>query len=269
MATYIIGDIQGCFDDLLKLLNKIEFNTNKDKLIFCGDLVNRGGQSLDVLRWVYAHQNYCQVTLGNHDLSLLSQYFVPEFRKSKNREFKQIFQSSDCSVIMKWLLKQKLLIELKEFKILVAHAGIYPIWTKKRAKKEASRVESLLIKNPVEVFKKMYGVKPNHWHKSLSGIDRTRFAINSFTRMRYLYKNKGLNLKAKGAINSFPKLIPWFNCPREKKINSTIIFGHWSTLGLHSQNGVMCIDTGKVWGGQLTALKVDNLNKKEQHIFQV
>jgi bis(5'-nucleosyl)-tetraphosphatase (symmetrical) len=269
MATYIIGDVQGCFKALLKLLKKIKFDESKDKLIFCGDLVNRGGESLEVLRWVYAHKDVCQVTLGNHDLSLLAQYFVPKLRKRKNKEFNKVFQSRDCSKLMNWLLKQNLLLELKKFNTLVVHAGIYPTWSKKRAKKEAIRVEKLLQKKPVKIFKKMYGAKPNHWDKSLKGMDRTRFVINSFTRMRFLYKNYGLNFNAKGSINKSPHLIPWFNYKTHKKMNSTIIFGHWSTLGLFSNSNVMCLDTGKVWGGRLTALKLDNLDKKGKHIFQV
>ena len=269
MATYVIGDVQGCFKALTKLLKKIKFDKQKDKLVFCGDLVNRGGQSLEVLRWVYRHRKSCQVTLGNHDLSLLAHYHVPKFRKKKNLEFKQIFKADDCHILMTWLRHQKILLELKKYKVLIVHAGIYPSWSKKTAKKEAARVEKLLKEKPMKVFNNMYGIKPNHWTRSIRGKGRTRFVINSFTRMRFLYKNKGLNFKAKSSLKNSPKLIPWFDCKQLKQIKYTIIFGHWSTLGLYSGNGVICLDTGKVWGGQLTALKLDNLNKKHKHIFQV
>jgi len=269
MSTYVIGDIQGCFDDLLKLLEEIQFNNKTDTLIFCGDLVNRGGSSLEVLRWVYANQNCCRVILGNHDLSLLAQYYEPKFRKLKNIEFQQIFSASDCNLLMNWLINQQILVYLKKFKTIVVHAGIHPLWNKKRAIKEAKNIQYLLSSNPKKTLSKMFGSKPNHWHDTLNGIDRTRFAINSFTRMRFLYKNGGLNFKAKGKIDNFPQLIPWYEYPSREKLKDTIVFGHWSALGLFSKNGVICIDTGKVWGGKLTALKLDNLDKKGQHVFQV
>lgn len=269
MSCYVIGDVQGCFDDLLSLLKNINFNNSIDTLVFCGDLVNRGGQSLDVLRWIYANQKHCKVVLGNHDLSLLAQYHIPQLRKKKNIEFQQIFAAPDCEILMKWLLRQNLLLYLKEYNSIIVHAGLCPQWTKKRAIKEAKRVESQLINDPIKVFSHMFGTKPNHWNKSLKGMERTRFVINCLTRIRFMYKNGGLNFKAKGAIKTFPRLIPWYEYLPRKHIKEKIVFGHWSALGLFSKDGVMCIDTGKVWGGRLTALKLDNLEKKGQHIFQV
>ncbi len=269
MSTYIIGDVQGCFSALMALLEKIQYNDSHDKLIFCGDLVNRGGQSLETLRWIYAHQQNCQVTLGNHDLSLLAQYYVKRLRKSRNAEFQKIFDAADCSNLMKWLRYQNILIHDKTLKKIIVHAGIYPLWSLKRAKKEAHFVESYLQNKPVKFFKNMYGAQPNHWHKSLTGMDRARFAVNSFTRMRFLFKNNGLNFKAKGEIESFPKLIPWFRFKPYKKKKHTIIIGHWSALGLMHENNVICLDTGKVWGGKLTALKISNKPDDKQQIFQV
>jgi len=269
MATYIIGDVQGCFDALMQLLLKVEFDETSDKLIFCGDLVNRGGQSLQTLRWIYAHQQCCQVTLGNHDLSLLAQYYVKRLRKSRNKEFQEIFKAADCSNLMSWLKGQKLLIHAKSSKNIIVHAGIYPLWSLKRAKKEAKYVETCLRDRPKIFFENMYGAKPNHWSKSLKKMDRARFAINSLTRMRFLYKNNGLNFKAKGDIKSFPKLIPWFRFKPYKKKKHTIIIGHWSALGLMQENNVICLDTGKVWGGKLTTLKISKNNKHKQQIFQV
>ncbi len=269
MSTYIIGDVQGCFDALMALLIKVKFDESKDKLIFCGDLVNRGGQSLATLRWIYANQKICQVTLGNHDLSLLAQFYLYRLRKTRNSEFQEIFQAPDCANLMNWLRNQSVLIHDKRIKKIIVHAGIYPLWSLKRAKKEAKFVESFLQNHPVKFFKNMYGAHPNHWNKSLSGTDRARFAVNSLTRMRFLFKNNGLNFKAKGEIESFPKLIPWFRFKPYKKKKYTIIFGHWSALGLMQENNVICLDTGKVWGGKLTALKIsDNLEDKQQ-IFQV
>lgn len=273
MTTYAIGDVQGCFDALIELTEKINFDPNKDKLIFCGDLVNRGGQSLEVLRWIYAHQKQCEVVLGNHDLALLAQYFVPKFRKKRNQEFQQIFQAVDSSILMHWLKQQNILIHKKNINKVIVHAGINPKWTLKRAKKEAKRLENILKNKPLKFFSKMYGVKPNHWDNALKGMDRARFVVNSFTRMRFLYKNGGLNFKAKGTIETFPRLIPWFEHETRKLIKPQIIIGHWSALDLFSQKNVICIDTGKVWGNKLTALKLTKSKlkdiKKSKLIVQV
>ncbi len=269
MATYLIGDVQGCFDALMQLLHKIKFNSTKDKIIFCGDLVNRGGQSLEVLRWVYAHQNVCRVTLGNHDLSLLAQYHVQRLRKKKNTEFSQIFASADASLLLNWLRQQNLLIQLKKYKKVIVHAGIYPLWTLNRARIEAKNIENWLQKKPKEFFNNMYGSKPNHYSNKLKGMDRARFAVNSLTRMRFLYKNGGLNFSAKGEIETFPKLIPWFHYPDRKKIKATIVIGHWSALGLYAENNLICLDTGKVWGGALTAYRLKSSSTRKNAIFQV
>ena len=269
MSTYVIGDVQGCFDDLQQLLRKITFNYNKDKLIFCGDLVNRGGQSLEVLRWIYAHQKQCEVVLGNHDLSLLAKYYLNPSKKSNNPEFEKIFRADDCSTILHWLLNQKLLITKNKYHAIIVHAGIYPKWSIKRAQIEAKNIEKLLITKTIELLKNMYGSKPNHWDKQCLGLDRARFGINSLTRMRFLYKNGGLNFKAKAGIEAFPKLIPWYNYKPRKICNKTIIFGHWSALGLHQKNKTICLDTGKVWGGKLTALKLTRSKLTINNTFQV
>ena len=269
MASYAIGDVQGCYESLLKLIKKINFDPEKDKLYFCGDLVNRGGKSLEVLRWVYAHRESCKVVLGNHDLALLAQYYVPELRDERHKEFSKIFKSTDCEELLDWLTHQKLLIHKKKFKKVIVHAGIYPKWNLKTAKREATYVESILKNSPLHFFKNMYGSKPNHWKKSLQGMDRARFIVNSFTRMRYLFKNSGLNFRAKGGIKTHEKLVPWFLFRQRVKIKSQIVFGHWSALGLHIDKDFICLDSGKVWGGKLTALKLAKSVKKSKHIFQV
>lgn len=269
MSTYVIGDVQGCFKALMDLLNKINFNPNGDKLIFCGDLVNRGGESLEVLRWIYAHQNCCRVTLGNHDLSLLSKYYIPKLRKKTNREFQKIFSATDCSILMKWLINQKVLLNFKKYNAIIVHAGIYPSWDETTAIREANSIEEYMKTKPKKFFKNMYGSKPNHWSEQLTGMNRIRFGVNSFTRMRYLFKNGGMNFRAKGEIDKFTKLIPWFKYQPKTIIKSKIIFGHWSALGMYNKKNVVCLDTGKVWGGKLTALKLSKSRIKSNHIFQV
>jgi bis(5'-nucleosyl)-tetraphosphatase (symmetrical) len=186
MATYVIGDVQGCYKAFLKILSKIKFNPKKDKMIFCGDLVNRGGRSLEVLKWCYKNRKSCKVVLGNHDLSLLAQYYVPKIRKKSNKEFNAIFAYKKCEKLMAWLLDQKLIIHLKKFDTVIVHAGIYPKWSLKRAKKEAKFTLRLLKENPSKFLKNMFGAFPNHWLKSQKDMARARFAINSFTRMRCL-----------------------------------------------------------------------------------
>lgn len=269
MSTYVIGDVQGCFKALMSLLKKINFNPENDKLIFCGDLVNRGGDSLQVLRWVYSHQKNCRVTLGNHDLSLLAQYFIPKTRKRKNTEFKKIFAASDCGLLMQWLLRQNILIKVKKYNSIIVHAGIYPTWSSESAIKEALFLEHYIKTKTHKFFKNMYGTKPTHWSKQLKGMNRARFVVNSFTRMRYLFKNGGMTFKAKGEMDKFSKLIPWFKYKAKIKKNEKVIFGHWSALGLYNKKNVVCLDTGKVWGGNLTALKLKKPGIKPKHIFQI
>ncbi len=270
MATYIIGDVQGCYDAFIQLLEKVNYKAQSDSLVFCGDLVNRGGQSLEVLRWVYAHQDNCRTVLGNHDLSLLAHYYIPKLRKKSNTEFTEIFKATDCKLLMNWLVNQPLILHLKKQDVVVVHAGIYPKWSLKRAKKEAKYVEEKWLKiKPLSFFQKMYGTRPNHWDKNNSGIDRARFATNVLTRMRFLFKNGGLNFKAKGEIERFPNLVAWFNFNPRKAIKPRIIIGHWSALGLMYENNVICLDTGKVWGGKLTALKLSKNDNHKQQIYQI
>lgn len=255
MSTYVIGDVQGCFDPLMKLVKAIDFNPQSDRLLFCGDLVNRGGQSLDVLRWIYAHQNSCDSVLGNHDLSLLSKYFA-EKNQWKNKEFETIFSASDSSLLIDWLLNRPLYLDLKEY--IIIHAGLYPKWSIKKFKKMADATTELLKREPDVFFSTMFGNQPKLWNDDLQGEDRHRFVINAATRMRFIKKNGTLNFSENRKIPQNKSLIPWFEHKSIKKIKQRIIFGHWSALGLYSDNFVTCLDTGKVWGGSLTAMRLDD-----------
>ncbi len=261
MATYAIGDVQGCFDPLMKLLKVIGFNPGEDRLVFCGDLVNRGGQSLDVLRWVYAHQNSCLTVLGNHDLSLLSKYYLKKFR-TKNTEFQAIFNAPDVSLLMNWLLHQPLYIQHQGS--LIIHAGFYPWWRIKQFKQLATTTEKTMQEDPPRFFKTMYGNTPKKWSEDLEPHLKCRFVINASTRMRFVKKDGSLNLNQNGRQSTIKSLQPWFNHLPQKGFKKHIVFGHWSALGLFQDKNVTCLDTGKVWGGQLTALRLD-----DQQIFQV
>ena len=255
MATYVIGDVQGCFDALIQLIKVIKFNPNQDKLIFCGDLVNRGGRSLDVLRWVYAHQYCCDSVLGNHDLSLLSKYYDPD-AKVTNLEFKEVFEAADAPLLMQWLLHRPLYI--KQDENIIIHAGIYPEWSIKQFKKLAQQTHQTLLNDPKWFFKNMYGNNPKKWSSDLGQEAKIRFVINASTRMRFVKTDGALNFSENGRNTQVKNLKPWFSYKTINKLKAHIIFGHWSALGLYQDKNVTGLDTGKVWGGQLTALSLEN-----------
>lgn len=259
MNQYVIGDVQGCFDDLMDLLDAIDFNPSCDRLYFCGDLVNRGGQSLEVLRWVYAHQFCCQTVLGNHDLSLLARYYIDTMAAS-SKEQRKVFNAPDVSILMKWLIKQPLLIELKDD--IIVHAGIYPLWTIQQAKEQANAVHSMIKKKPKKFLKLMFGSRPDHWDENLDDVSLMRFVINALTRMRFIGKDGKLDFEQNGSPEKASNLIPWYLYPERKAIPKHIIFGHWSALGYYSNDFCTCLDSGKVWGGKLTALC---LNDRKTH----
>jgi bis(5'-nucleosyl)-tetraphosphatase (symmetrical) len=175
MSTYIIGDVQGCFDALMELTDVIQFNPQHDQLIFCGDLVNRGGQSLDVLRWVYAHQSCCDSVLGNHDLSLLRKYYSKK-RMGRNKEFNQIFKAPDVTLLMNWLLNRPFYIRSNRH--VVVHAGIYPFWTYKQFKELAAVTHKKMVDDPKTFFSSMYGNTPKKWSADLPEMAMLRFVVN-------------------------------------------------------------------------------------------
>ncbi|MCF6301074.1 MAG: symmetrical bis(5'-nucleosyl)-tetraphosphatase, partial [Proteobacteria bacterium] len=195
MAHYVFGDIQGCFTAFQQLLDKINFNPVSDHLTFCGDIMNRGGQSLEMLRWTYANQYCCRTVLGNHDLSILSKYFIPEFR-TDNPEIERIFEAKDVSLMMNWLLGQPLLIEFKSQ--IVIHAGVYPSWNLPKLKLLTRQAQKQMTEQPVKFFKQMYGDKPDLWVENLSQQKANRFVINTVSRMRFLDSKNRLNLTEKG-----------------------------------------------------------------------
>jgi len=265
MAIYAIGDLQGCYKDLLELLNKINFKSEKDTLWFVGDLVNRGPDSLSTLRFVKDLGQSAQTVLGNHDLHLLAIH--QGIRKNNDSDIQKIIDAPDCEDLMQWLRQQPLLHYDAQSQFTMVHAGIYPHWTLDQAKEYANELETILSSEQYpEFFKNMYGNSPDQWQESLSGWDRIRFICNSFTRMRYCHPNGQLDFTFNGAPGSEENdLIPWFNLQSRCTENNKIIFGHWSTLGyFKKQNNltlpknIYATDTGCVWGGQLTALNIDN-----------
>ena len=261
MATYAIGDIQGCFDDLLRLLDKIKFDPTHDTLWFVGDLVNRGTKSLETLRFVKSLGDGAVTVLGNHDLHLLAIAYLDKKSKKKDT-LDAILNAPDRNEIIDWLRHRPLFHHQHGFCLL--HAGLPPQWNFSTTKKMAHSAEKVLRgKNHLNFFENMYGEKPNVWSEELKGLERTRFIINCFTRLRYCTEKGELNFHEKGALGSQSKqLQPWFNVPKRKSAEMKIIFGHWSTLGYYAKDNCYGIDTGALWGGELTALKLGDKPKR-------
>lgn len=257
MATYAIGDLQGCYASLLRLLEKIKFDDTKDTLWFAGDLVNRGPDSLSTLRFVKSLGDSAITVLGNHDLHLLA--IAAKHKKTKDSRIKDIIKAEDSDELLHWVRHQPLLHHDPHLNYTMVHAGIYPKWSIKKAIKYAHELEDVLRSEYyIEFIYHMYGNLPDKWDKELTRWKRYRFICNSFTRMRYCEKDGTLNFKSHGAPGIHPKnTLPWFDVPKRKAENDRIIFGHWSTLGKINKHNVYALDTGCVWGGELTALRID------------
>ncbi|NOQ64604.1 MAG: symmetrical bis(5'-nucleosyl)-tetraphosphatase [Methyloprofundus sp.] len=262
MTVYAVGDIQGCYDDLQRLLKKIEFNPKKDQIWFVGDLVNRGPKSLETLRFVKSLGDAAISVLGNHDLHLLALAYGTSPFKAKDT-LQPILDADDKDELLDWLRHRPLFHYDKDFCLL--HAGLPPQWDFAMAKKMAAKVEKVLRGDDyLDFFKVMYGNTPNHWNEKLKHQEQLRFTVNCFTRMRFCDKKGHLDFEHSGPLGSQPDhLIPWFDLPHRKNTDLTIIFGHWSAIGYHESKQCYAIDTGCLWGGQLTALKLD---KKMQRI---
>lgn len=259
MATYVIGDIQGCFDELQALLSLINYNHECDTLWFCGDLVNRGPKSLEVLQFIRALGDKAITVLGNHDLHLLALYYQKKY-PSENDSLYRIFQDNDRKSLMKWLRKRPLAHYDKTHNCLLIHAGIAPQWSLTTALNCAAEVESVLNnKGFRKLFDNMYGNAPDIWSADLTGWERLRFIVNTFTRLRYCDADGRYHMKYKGKPGSQPKaLTPWFEHPDRQNRNVTTLFGHWSTLGLNQSHNTIALDSGCLWGGALTAYRLDD-----------
>ena len=258
MAIYAIGDIQGCFDELQQLLQLINFDQAKDRLWFCGDLVNRGPKSLETLRFVKGLGDRAVTVLGNHDLHLLAK--AEGFGKQLAKDtLDPILNAPDKDELMHWLRHQPLLHHDAELGYTMVHAGLSPQWDLATAKACANKLESKLRSDEYHEFiQDMYGNKPDHWSDDHDHIDRLRFITNVFTRTRFCYPDGRLELKAKGAPGTQKKgTLPWFDVPGRKTANERIVFGHWSTLGVALRNNTLALDGGCLWGGRLVAVRLD------------
>lgn len=260
MATYAIGDIQGCFAELTQLLEQIHFDSNQDTLWFTGDLVNRGPHSLEVLRFIKSLGEQHIVVLGNHDLHLLSvAYGVRELHRDDT--LTDILSAPDKMELMDWLRHRPLLHHDKSLGYVMTHAGLAPCWHLHEARLLAQEVEALLRNPTPEIFlKHIYGNEPTVWSDYLSGMERWRCIINFFTRMRFCYADGRLDLTYKGQIAGKPHdLLPWFDVPTRVNANDKIIFGHWAALGGKTDAAnIFALDTGCVWRNCLTAMRLED-----------
>lgn len=260
MATYCIGDIQGCFVQLKALLLKIKFNPAQDKLWFTGDLVNRGPNSLEVLRWVKSLGNNAITVLGNHDLHLLA--VASGCSKSKEQDtLADILQASDCNELCNWLRQQPLLHYDPQLNYLLVHAGLAPQWDLVKATECAEEVQRILRGNNYRGFlAHMYGNEPDCWNDYLQGWERLRVITNYFTRLRFCDGNGKMELNYKGKPNTPPAgYLPWFKIPQRAHKAHKILFGHWAALEGHTDEpNIYALDTGCVWGNCLTALRLED-----------
>ena len=252
MATYAIGDIQGCNHAFMALLARLQFDAKRDKLWLVGDLINRGSGSLEVLRWCYQHQDAIKTVLGNHDLHALA---VAHGIKPAHRgdTLQALLDAADRHALLMWLRMQPLMISENGY--VMVHAGLLPQWPITQALSLASEVErALQADSYLDFFANMYGNVPNAWRDDLTGMDRLRVITNAMTRMRVCTASGEMEFAFKGELQDVPAgYIAWFDAPARQSSDSTIICGHWSALGLRQRDNIVALDTGCLWGGQLTA----------------
>ena len=264
MSTYAIGDIQGCYSELQNLLNEINFDERRDELWFAGDLVNKGPKSLQTLRFIKALGVNAKITLGNHDLHLLAvaKNIQPLLKKDTIQE---ILAADDVEELIDWLKSRPLLITDDNLNFTMVHAGLPPQWSLENAKEFAKECELILQSEKInKLLAEMYGDTPNIWVNSLQDYAKQRFIINCFTRIRFCNSDGMLDFDTKvapGKQNT--SLIPWYSLPNRKTKDNKIIFGHWSTVHIGNeknfkQYNVYPIDTGCLWGGRLTAMRLED-----------
>lgn len=257
MAIYAVGDVQGCYAELARLLEDTRFDPEADKLWLVGDLVNRGPGSLEVLRLVKSLGESAITVLGNHDLHLLA---VAEGVAEQHRTdtLGTILNAQDRDELLHWLRHQRLL-HAQEGYVLV-HAGLLPQWSVAQAESLAREVEAALRGNDhADFLKRMYGNTPHSWDDNLTGDKRLRVIVNAFTRMRICTREGEMEFRFKGEVENIPEgYLPWFDVPRRKSRDAIAIFGHWSALGLLTRKNVIALDTGCLWGGPMSAIRLDD-----------
>jgi bis(5'-nucleosyl)-tetraphosphatase (symmetrical) len=260
MATYAVGDVQGCYGELRKLLGEAGFRRGRDRLWFVGDLVNRGPKSRDVLRFVAGLGDAAVTVLGNHDLHLVAQYEGVEKLKEKDT-FQDVLDAPDARELVDWLRTRPMMHAEGDYAMV--HAGLLPGWSIGKALELGGEVErALAARNYRDFLQRMYGDGPDAWRDDLVGWDRLRLIVNAMTRMRFCTVDGRMELKAKGKTppRGYRR---WFDT-RPRAERTTIVFGHWSQLGLKLGERLAGLDSGCVWGGKLTAMRLE-----DRKLFQV
>ncbi len=257
MTVWAIGDVQGCFDALQALLEKIRFDPARDRLWFTGDLVNRGPASLETLRFVKDLGERAVTVLGNHDLHLLAAA-NGQARHSKHDTFDDVLAAPDRDALLDWLRHRPLLHHDVALGWTLVHAGLLPQWNLADAQRLAAEAEAVLHgPGMTEFFAHMYGDTPDHWRDDLHGHERTRVIVNAFTRLRFCDREGAMDLRFKGVPGSQPPdLVPWFRAPRRRSGDARVVFGHWSTLGPYDGDNVLALDGGCLWGRSLCAARI-------------
>ena len=263
MATYAIGDIQGCYSALMKMLDLIDFDPGCDRLWLVGDIVNRGPQSLETLRFVKQAGDAVITVLGNHDLHLLM-VDAGIARCNTGDTIQSILNAPDRDELLHWLRHQRLFYVEGDYAMV--HAGLLPDWSVAKAAQLAREVETALRQDDYPyVFAQLYGNEPDYWCDDLTGAERLRVIINAMTRMRVCGLNGRMNFSYKGTLHDIPAgFLPWFEMPQRASRDYKIVCGHWSALGLHVSGSVASLDSGCVWNGWLSAMRLE-----DKRVFQI
>ena len=258
MATYAIGDIQGCYDSLCRLLDRCAFNPAVDRLWLVGDLVNRGPRSLETLRLIKSFGPAALTVLGNHDLYLMMVAEGGAKFRGKDDTLQQIFDAPDCDELIDWLRHQPLCYTEDEY--CLVHAGLLPQWTAHRARALSLEVEAIM-QGPEyrEFILNLWGSEPAAWSDVLTGWPRLRVIVNAMTRLRFCTPKGVMEFKTKGKLSKAPSgHLPWFDVPKRRSADAVMVTGHWSALGLQIKRNLLALDSGCLWGGQLTALRLED-----------
>lgn len=258
MAVYAIGDIQGCYDPLRRLLDLLRFDPAADMLWLVGDLVNRGPHSVEVLRLVHSLGERAVAVLGNHDLTLLA-VAAGQVKPKRKDTFHSILDAPDRDELMDWLRRCPPLHHDAELGFTLVHAGLPPQWDLALAQRCAAELAATLRGPDYQQFlAHMFGDEPRRWRDDLSGYDRLRFTVNALTRMRFCTADGSLSFGEKGPPGSQgPNLLPWFAVPGRRNADLNLVFGHWASLGYYRVPGIYALDSGCVWGNRLTAIRLD------------
>jgi len=264
MATYAVGDIQGCFNSLERLLDKCAFSPARDRLWLVGDMVNRGPKSLETLRFIKSLGNLALPVLGNHDLYLLMVAEGGAKARGKDDTLQPILEAADRDDLLDWLRRQPLCHV--EGHYCMVHAGLLPQWTTQQARALAREAETTLQGRKYREFiANMWGSKPDCWSDDLSGWPRLRVIVNAMTRMRFCTPEGVMDFRVKGEVCKAPEgYVPWFEVPGRRSADNVLITGHWSALGLKVMPNLLAIDSGCLWGGSLTAIRLE-----DRAVFQV